>query len=144
MRETNAASRRDAVAWGIRGVVVLEAIIFFLAALLLLGVALPVGFSEPPITDAAIVEGIITLGMVVSAVALFTGARWARGMTIAAHVVTCAGILLGIAALAFGKGPQTDANFIYHRVMLVLAAAILVLILTPLGRAALRRGTGTT
>src|SRR5437870_1531466 len=84
----------------IRGLVVLEAIVFFLAALMHLGVALPVGFTEPVIIPAAIVEGLIALFMVVSAYALLTRRTWAWLATVFAHAFAIAGILLGITALA--------------------------------------------
>jgi hypothetical protein len=45
-----------------------------------------------------------------------------------------------MAALAVGAGPSTGLNDIYHRVMLAALAAGLVLLLTPVGRAALGRG----
>jgi hypothetical protein len=128
------------VATVIRVLVVLEALVFAMAALLHAGVPLPVGFTEPLIVPAAIVEGLIALFLLVSAFALFVHQTWAWAAATFAHAFAVGGILLGITALALGAGPTSDANYIYHRVMLVLASAILILLLTPLGRAALGRG----
>jgi hypothetical protein len=53
------------------------------------------------------------------------------------NLVALAGVLLGMAALAAGRGPQTASNDLYHRIMLVLiAAGLLIQFFT---RAALRR-----
>jgi hypothetical protein len=51
-----------------------------------------------------------------------------------------AGVLLGITALALGLGPSTEANTIYHRVILVVLVVVLALLATPGARAALGRG----
>lgn len=40
-------------------------------------------------------------------------------------------------AVAAGRGPHTQLNDTYHRVMVVLLAATLLLLLTPLGRTSL-------
>ena len=42
-----------------------------------------------------------------------------------------------MAALAFGLGPTTMLNFVYHRVMLVLLIAGLAIVILPAGRQAL-------
>jgi hypothetical protein len=52
--------------------------------------------------------------------------------------------LLGITALAVGAGPSTELNTVYHRVMVVALVAVLALLLSPTGRAALRRATSPT
>ena len=44
------------------------------------------------------------------------------------NLVVLAGVLLGIAALAAGAGPRTASNDLYHRVMLVLIGASLVVL----------------
>ncbi len=134
--------RRAAVLALIRTLIVLEAVVFLIAALLHLGVPLPVGFAEPVIIPAAIVEGIIALFFAVSAYALFTHQTWAWLAATFAHAFAIAGILLGVTALALGAGPTSDANYIYHRVMVVVAVAALVLLLTPIGRTALGRSIG--
>ena len=121
----------------------LYAVTFFLGALLHLGVRIPLGFTvlaEPQIIDATIVEGLCGLFLAVSAYAVFTRKTWAWPVATAAYAFAAAGVLLGIGALAAGLGPTTEANYIYHRVMLVALAAGLIFLLTPIGRAALGRG----
>ena len=139
MADTQTNNGQNVVATALRVLVVLETLVFAIAALLHAGVPLPVGIAEPVIIPAAIVEGLITLFFAVSAYALFTRSAWAWPATTFAHGFAAAGILLGITALALGAGPTSDANYIYHRVMLVVAAAALVFLLTPIGRATLGR-----
>src|SRR5579864_1129630 len=83
----------------------LEAMTFFLAALLHLGLRFPLGFSEPRLNPATIVEGLCGLGLWVSAYAVFVHKTWAWLAAIAAHVFAVAGVLLGIIALTLGPGP---------------------------------------
>lgn len=113
---------------------------FFLGALLHLGVRVPLGFAvlaEPRILPATVVEGLCGLALFVAAFAVLSREAWARPAAIAAHAFALGGVLLGTAALALGAGPTTDLNTVYHRVMLVALAAVLVFLLTPAGRAAL-------
>lgn len=118
------------------------AVTFFCGALLHLGVQIPLGaavLAEPTILPAAIVESLCGLALSFGAFAVF--ARWNRAWTavFAAHAFALGGVLLGVTALALGAGPSTDLNTMYHRVMLVGLVAVLVLLLTPAGRAAFRR-----
>jgi hypothetical protein len=119
--------------------IVLEAITFLLAALLHLGVQLPLGFTEPRIIPATIVEGLCGLLLAVSAYAVFTRKTWAWWAAISAHIFAVAGVLLGITALALGAGPSTEVNTIYHRVILVVLVIVLALLATPGARATLGR-----
>ena len=50
-----------------------------------------------------------------------------------AHAVALAGVVWGMVAVAAGRGPHTQLNDTYHRVMAVLLAATLILLLTPSG-----------
>ena len=118
---------------------VAEAVTFLLAALLHLGI--PLGFSEPRILPAAIVEGLCGLFLAVSTYAVVARAHLAWGVALAAHLVAVAGVVLGITALALGAGPSTEANTIYHRVILGILIVVLLLLATPAARAALRRRT---
>ena len=115
-----------------------EALTFLLAALLHLGI--PLGFSEPRIIPAAIVEGLCGLFLAGSTYAVFARTRLAWGVALAAHLFAVAGVLLGIIALALGVGPSTVANTIYHRVILGVLV-VLLLLATPAARAALGRRT---
>jgi hypothetical protein len=118
---------------------VAEAVTFLLAALLHLGI--PLGFSEPHIIPAAIVEGLCGLLLAVSAYAVVARTTWAWGAALAAHLVAVVGVLLGITALALGAGPSTEANTIYHRVILGVLVVVLVVLSTPAARAALGHRT---
>ncbi len=118
---------------------VAEAVTFLLAALLHLGI--PLGFSEPRILPAAIVEGLCGLFLAVSTYTVLARTTWAWGAALAAHLVAVAGVLLGIISLALGAGPSTVANTIYHRVILGVLVVVLVLLATPGARAALGRRT---
>jgi hypothetical protein len=116
-----------------------EAVTLLLAALLHLGI--PLGLSEPRILPAAIVEGLCGLLLAVSTYAVVARARLAWGAALATHLVAVAGVLLGITALALGAGPSTVANTIYHRVILGVLIAVLLLLATPAARTALGRRT---
>ena len=116
---------------------VLEAVTFLLAAMLHLGIQFPLGFSEPQIIPATIVEGLCGIFLAVGAYAVFARKTWAWQGAVAAHVFAVAGVLLGITALALGAGPSTEANTIYHRTILVVLVVVLALLLTPGARAEL-------
>ncbi len=116
-----------------------EAVTFLLAALLHLGIQNPLGFSEPRIIPAAIVEGLCGLFLAVGVYAVFARRTWAWGVALAAHLFAVVGVLLGITALALDPGLSTEANTIYHRVILVVLVAVLVLLATRSARAALGR-----
>ena len=111
--------------------IIAEAITFLLAALLHVGVPIPLGFSEPQIIPAAVVEGLCGLLLAVSVYALFAGKAWARRMAIAAHIFAVAGVLLGIVVLSLRGSLSTEANTFYHRTILVVLIVTLVLLATP-------------
>jgi hypothetical protein len=134
--ETTVPSRA-AVVTTIGVLIVLEAATYILAALLHVGVRIPLGFTEPRIIPAAIAEGLIGIFLAVSAGFLFT--RWAWPVAVAAHIFALLGTLLGVFAMAAGPSPRTEANTIYHYVMLGVISGVLLLLLTPPGRAALGR-----
>jgi hypothetical protein len=135
-----ATHRRTGVATAVGVLSAIYAATFFVGALLHLGLRVPLGFAvlaEPRILPATIVEGLCGLALAVAAFAVLARKGWARTAAIAAHAFALGGVLLGTAALAAGAGPSTDLNTVYHRVMLVALAAVLALLLTPVGRAAL-------
>lgn len=132
--------RRTGVATTVGILSALYAATFLSGALLHLGVRIPLGFAvlaEPRILPATIVEGLCALALAVGAFAMLELKSWAWTAAFAAHAFALGGVLLGMAALAVGAGPSTDLNTIYHRVILVALAAVLALLLTPPGRAAL-------
>jgi hypothetical protein len=110
---------------------------FVVAVLLHVGVEIPLGFAvldEPRRPFAVIVEGVAGIVLAVGAFAALTRKAWACAAATGAHAVALAGVLWGMVAVAAGRGPHTQLNDSYHRVMVVLLAATLILLLTPLGR----------
>jgi len=95
-------------------------------------------FREPLIIPAAIVESICGLCLLWGAVALFRGSRRRWVIALITNLVALGGVLLGMAALAIGAGPRTASNDLYHRMMLILIAAVTLILF--LGRARLRQG----
>jgi hypothetical protein len=140
MVRNTTSSRSSTTAAMIRVIVVCEAIIFLVSALLHQGVEIPLGVatvSEPVILPATIVETLIGLCMVASAWGLFTNADWEWEMTVGAHGFGIFGVTLGVIALAAGGGPDTTLNYYYHRIILVVMTAMLVVLLIPAGQEAL-------
>jgi hypothetical protein len=98
--------------------------LFFFGALQHAGV--PIGqFHEPRILPATVVETTCAAFLVWGGVAVLanTHARWRNSLI--ANLVALAGVLLGMVALAAGRGPRTTSNDLYHRIMLILIAASL-------------------
>ena len=110
---------------------------FVVAVLLHVGVEIPLGFAvldEPRRPFAVIVEGAAGTVLAVGAFAALARKAWAWAAATGAHAVALAGVLWGMVAVAAGRGPHTQLNDSYHRVMVLLLAATLILLLTPLGR----------
>jgi hypothetical protein len=110
---------------------------FLVAVLLHVGVEIPLGFAaleEPRRPVAVLVEGVAGLGLGLGALAVFARRTWAWAAVTGAHAFALAGVVWGMVAVAAGRGPHTQLNDTYHRVMVVLLAATLLLLLTPLGR----------
>ncbi len=142
MSETK-IQRWNTIVMVISVLMVVEAVTFLLAALLHLGIQFPLGFSEPQIIPATIVEGLCGIFLAMGAYALVAHKSWAWTAALAAHIFAVAGVLLGITALALGAGPSTEANTIYHRTILVVLVVVLALLATPGARAALGRSHRT-
>jgi hypothetical protein len=130
------------------GAILRVLLVFDAAALLfagivhLVGARIPLGiavFIEPPILPAGIVESLAGLLFVWATYATFTGSRMAWPAAVVAHLFAIAGFLVGIAATLSGTTPF---NNLYHRVMLVVFVAGLILLLTRPGREALGRTVG--
>jgi hypothetical protein len=110
---------------------------FVVAVLLHVGVEIPLGFvvlDEPRRPFAVIVEGVAGIVLAVGAFAVFARTPRAWAAVTGALAVALAGVLWGMVAVAAGRGPHTQLNDTYHRVMVVLLSATLILLLTPLGR----------
>jgi len=107
--------------------------VFFFGAVQHAGVT--VGpFHEPVIIPATIVEGVCGIALLGGVVALSrnSAARWR--MAVIANFVALGGVVLGMVALALGAGPRTTTNDLYHRIMLVLIAASLLVLLAGTSR----------
>jgi hypothetical protein len=92
-------------------------------------------FDEPQNVPAGIVESIAGLLFVWATYTVFTAKSSAWTSTLAAHLFAIAGFLVGIVATWSGTTPF---NALYHRVMLAVFVAGLILAPLPAGRAALR------
>ena len=115
---------------------------FAVAVVLHLGVDIPLGFAvpdEPRRPFAVIAEGLAAFVLAVGAFALFARKTWAWATVTGAHALALAGVVWGMVAVTAGRGPHTQLNHTYHRVIVVLLAANLILLLTPLGRTSLGR-----
>jgi hypothetical protein len=124
----------------LRVLVVVESLAFLLWAPLHMGVELPLGFitlAEPRIVPAFIVETLCGLVLAASAYALYTRKPWAWSALVGAHIFAFLGVLLGITALALGRGPRTLSNDIYHTVLIILFTVSLILLRMPTVRSAL-------
>jgi hypothetical protein len=125
---------RQVAAILISALLVLEGATFLLFGLLHLGLDLPIGFSEPRIIPAFIVESLCGLFLLAAAYAVTAqkAKRWL--LAVSAHVCAILGVLLGMTALALGAGPRTPTNELYHRVILVVLILGPVFFFTPWAR----------
>jgi hypothetical protein len=124
--------------WTVAGLMLANAALFLFGAAQHAGVGIG-PFREPVIPPASIVEALCALALIGGGVAAVIGFRRAWPMALAGNLVAIAGVIVGMVALAIGAGPRTASNDVYHRIMLALAGAALLLLLTPSARVALRR-----
>jgi hypothetical protein len=101
------------------------------AALFVFGAIQHVGveigpFREPVIIPAAIVESVCALSLLWGLSALLRAAPAFERVALIGNLVACAGVLLGMVALAAGRGPRTVSNDNLHRAMLTLIALSLI------------------
>jgi hypothetical protein len=85
-------------------------------------------FHEPVIIPAAIVEVVCGLCLLWGAIALFRSSRTRWRLALITNLIALGGVLLGIAALAVGAGPRTASNDLYHRMMLILIGAVILIL----------------
>jgi uncharacterized membrane protein len=105
----------------LRALVILAPLAFGLGSLTHGGVDVPLGLTtidEPTIGPATFVEGVIALTFAVAAVAVLTRRSWAREALRTALLVGIGGVLLGMTALAAGRGTRTELNDMFHIVAL--------------------------
>ena len=140
----NAPHRHPAATW-LGWLSALYAATFFLGALLHTGIRLPLGIAvlaEPRIAPATVVESLCGIALAIGAYALLARKRWAWAAGIATHAFALAGVLLGTAAVAAGRGPHSVLNDSYHRVMIVVLLAGLLALATPAVKTALQQRSG--
>jgi hypothetical protein len=106
---------------------VANAALFFFGAVQHAGIAVG-SFHEPLIIPAAIVETLCGLCLLWGAAALFQNPKTRWHTAVIMNFVALGGVLLGIAALAAGAGPRTASNDLYHRIMLLLIGASLLIL----------------
>jgi len=112
--------------------------LFLFGALQHAGLAIG-SLQEPVIVPASVVEVICALALCWGAAAVLKRSQKAWLAAFTGNLVAIIGVVIGMVALAVGAGPRTPSNDLYHRIMLALASASLVILLVPAGRAALRR-----
>ena len=117
-------------------VMISSALLFFFGAVQHAGVSIGY-FHEPRIVPAAIVESLCGLSLVWGIAAVFGRSPVEWRTLIIANLVPLGGVLLGMAALAAGRGPRTRSNDMYHHIMLALIVTALLLIF--FARSALNR-----
>ena len=86
-------------------------------------------FSEPVIIPAAIVETLCALALLWGLWAVFRSPTPSWGIAFTGNLIALGGVLLGIVALAAGRGPRTVSNDNLHRAMLTLIGLSFVALL---------------
>jgi hypothetical protein len=112
-----------------------NAALFFFGAVQHVGVTIG-RFHEPHIIPAAIVETICGISLVSGAVIVLSRPVLPWAAPLISNLVALAGVLLGMVALAAGRGPRTASNDLYHHIMLGLISVNLVVLV--LARSAAR------
>lgn len=97
-------------------------------------------FHEPTIIPAAIVETTCGLFLACGGVAILGDFSSGWIIALIGNLVALGGVLLGVVALAAGWGPRTASNDVYHRIMLVLIGASLLILF--IAKSALQRSGG--
>ena len=108
-------------------VMISNAALFFFGALQHAGIAIG-RFHEPRIFPATIVESLCGLSLIWGTAAVFFHSHVAWRTAMIANMIPFGGVLLGMAALAAGRGPRTASNDLYHQIMLVLIGASLLIL----------------
>lgn len=98
------------------------ALAFSVGALTHAGVAVRLGVAtidEPTIVPAAVVEGLIAAALWVAILAELRGRAYAGLALRLALRAAIVGVLLGMFALALGRGQRTELNDVFHVVALI-------------------------
>ncbi len=124
-------SRPRRLATLLRMVLALEVMVYFGAALLHLGVRIPLGLLvlgvPHPIPYAAIVETILGLAAATNLALLLRATRSMAWITLGIHLFLLAGVALGMAALSRFYGPPPSPDWTIHFVMLAGIATATIL-----------------
>jgi hypothetical protein len=124
------SARREGTAFALKLLTVVNAALYFVAALLHLGMRIPLGFvtlSVPePIPAATVVETLIGAGLATAAVAQFVHARRERRLTWAAYMFALVGTVFGLTVALLRRLQGLDIWI--HVVMLAGLAAGFVLL----------------
>lgn len=86
-------------------------------------------YREPVIVPAAIVESLCALALFWGLRSVFRGFPALWRIVFAGNLIALAGVLLGIVALAAGRGPRTASNDNLHWAMLTLIGLSLIALL---------------
>ena len=105
-----------------------NAALFFFGAVQHIGVTIG-RFHEPRIIPAAIVETICGISLAWGAVIVLSRAVLPYRTPLVSNFIALCGVLLGMAALAAGRGPRTVSNDRYHHIMLTLIALSFVVLI---------------
>jgi hypothetical protein len=124
------SARREGTAFELKLLTVVNAALYFVAALLHLGVRIPLGFvtlSVPqPIPPATVVETLIGAGLATAAVAQFVHARRERRLTWAAYMFALVGTVFGL-TVALLRGLQGLDIWIHVAMLAGLAGGFVLL-----------------
>ena len=117
-----ARSNRAPVTPALRAFLAFEASTFVVAAAVHFEVLLD-GYGH---LNAAVAEAVIALVLLAGLALTWTRAPWPLRAATAAQAFAMVGVLIGLATIAVGVGPQTVADVAYHLAILVVLAAGLV------------------
>ena len=108
-------------------VMLANGLLFLFGAVQHLGLSIG-AFHEPHIIPAAIVETLCGLSLLSGGVVLVKRSPIEWGVAVTANLIALGGVIMGMIALAAGRGPRTASNDLYHRIMLILIATSLVIL----------------
>jgi hypothetical protein len=119
------------------GLMLANAVLFLFGAVQQAGVSIG-PLSEPVIRPTSVVETVCALFLIWGGVAVWNRSRRVRGAAMTGNFLAIGGVIVGMVALAAGRGPRTASNDLYHGIMLMLAGAAIVLLLLSSRRVSLR------
>lgn len=91
------------------------------------------GFAVTPVGPVLLLEAACGALLLVAALACSSGSALAWPVTLGAHVIAIAGVLLGIGGLA-GTGSASPENAVFHPFVLAVLVPTTVYLLTQRGR----------